>query len=79
MRIEASSSDKYKTNLLRSKALAEAPIVEIVMEVAVSRHKFKLDKELFVIHDIKSIEDVKAAVLGLNQSGFHKLMWLILG
>ena len=74
-----SLSYKNKAYFLGVKALTQSPVEEVVVQIAITWHELELLKELLIVHDVKSIEDVKIVCLSLEQSIFHDLLGLVLG
>lgn len=60
-------------------ACLQAPVVQVVVKIAIAWGKLKLVQELLIIHDIHGIEDIEAIFLGLEERVLHESHWSVLG
>ena len=72
-------SKQNDADLLLCKPILQAPIVEIVMQVAVAGAELKFMQKFFVIHDIQGIKNVETLLLRLEECVLHEVNRIILG
>ena len=67
-------SNQDNSNLLWSQSLREVPIIQVVVEVTISRCEFEFLKEKIIVQDVEGIKNIEAEVFGLDESVLHQFM-----
>ena len=55
---------------MRCESLLEAPVVEVVVEVAIAGHEFELLQELLVVHDVQRVKNIHVILFRLEKRIF---------
>ena len=71
------TSEEDNSDFLRCQTCLQAPIVQVVVQVPVSRTELQLLQELDIVHDVQCVENVEVVLLGLEKRIFHQGNWVI--